>query len=299
MGYMHIDNLYKTQTILTFKECYALEKVHGTSAKLIWHTSEGGLGLTYNAGGASHEVFKGIFDDWGLQEAFKALGHPDVTVFGEAYGGKMQGMKATYGDKLAFIVFDVKVGDTWLSVPDAEDVAKKLGLEFVPYERVPTDLASLDAQRDRPSRVAERRGCGTDKIAEGVVLRPLLEFTDNRGNRIISKHKRAEFSERSSKRDTIVDPGKLEVLTKADSIAAEWVTPTRMEHVLDKLQASLGRQPVVTDTKTVIEAMLEDVTREAKGEIVESKEATKAIMTAAAKLFQVVQRQRLVQAAGA
>ncbi len=29
MGYMHIDNLYKDQTILMFRECYALEKIHG------------------------------------------------------------------------------------------------------------------------------------------------------------------------------------------------------------------------------------------------------------------------------
>lgn len=29
MGYMHINNLYKNQEILMFKECFALEKVHG------------------------------------------------------------------------------------------------------------------------------------------------------------------------------------------------------------------------------------------------------------------------------
>jgi hypothetical protein len=30
MGYLHIDNLYKSQDILLFKRCYALEKIHGT-----------------------------------------------------------------------------------------------------------------------------------------------------------------------------------------------------------------------------------------------------------------------------
>jgi intein/homing endonuclease len=29
MGYQHIENLYKNQTIFLFKECYALEKIHG------------------------------------------------------------------------------------------------------------------------------------------------------------------------------------------------------------------------------------------------------------------------------
>lgn len=34
MGYAHIDNLYKNQTILkTFKRCYALEKIHGCVKK--------------------------------------------------------------------------------------------------------------------------------------------------------------------------------------------------------------------------------------------------------------------------
>ena len=32
MGYLHIENLYKAQDILLFRECYALEKVHGTAA---------------------------------------------------------------------------------------------------------------------------------------------------------------------------------------------------------------------------------------------------------------------------
>ena len=34
MAYLHIDNLYKNQEILMFKECYALEKIHGTSGTI-------------------------------------------------------------------------------------------------------------------------------------------------------------------------------------------------------------------------------------------------------------------------
>ena len=36
MGYRHIENLYKSQTILQFRECWALEKIHGTSAHVRW-----------------------------------------------------------------------------------------------------------------------------------------------------------------------------------------------------------------------------------------------------------------------
>jgi len=43
MAYLDIDNLYKEQRILMFKECYAMEKIHGTSAHLSYtppHPSE-------------------------------------------------------------------------------------------------------------------------------------------------------------------------------------------------------------------------------------------------------------------
>lgn len=41
MGYMHIDNLYKNQDMLIFRECYALEKIHGTSAHVSWKDADG------------------------------------------------------------------------------------------------------------------------------------------------------------------------------------------------------------------------------------------------------------------
>ncbi len=59
MGYLHIDNLYKNQEILMFKECYALEKIHGTSAHITWNSPA----LTYSSGGEKHERFVALFED--------------------------------------------------------------------------------------------------------------------------------------------------------------------------------------------------------------------------------------------
>ena len=280
MGYMHIENLYRpaAQSILLFREVYALEKIHGTSAHIAWRTIDGNQLLTFFAGGESHANFVDLFDAAALTQAFTALGHPDVVVYGEAYGGKQQGMRHTYGDKLCFIVFDVKIGETWLAVPDAEDVAKKLGLEFVPYHKVCSELTALDAERDRPSEVAVRRGIATPKPREGVVLRPLREFSLN-GHRIIVKHKGAAFSETKTPRP-VTDSAKLAVLTAASAIADEWVTPMRLEHVLQRIPAdNMSAAP------KVITAMVEDVYREGKGEVVESREATAAIGRKTAELL--------------
>ena len=116
-------------------------------------------------------------------------------------------------------------------------------------------------------------------MREGVVLRPLIEVTTHLGERVIAKHKRPEFSERASNPE--VNPGAREVLSAAEAIAAEFVTEMRLAHVLDKL----GNPSDMSATKAVILAMIEDVTREARGEIVESKEAATAIGRKTVHLF--------------
>lgn len=275
MSYMHIDNLYKNQSILLFRECYAMEKIHGTSAHIAW--KDGVVKLF--SGGEKAERFALLFDVAKLTENFLTLGHAQVTVYGEAYGGKCQGMSATYGKDLKFIAFEVLIGDTWLSVPNAEDVTHKLELEFVYYVKCDAEVSALCLQRDADSVQAVRNGMGTGHMREGVVLRPLAEFVASNGERVICKHKRAEFSERVTIPE--IDPSKRELMENADAIAVEWVTDMRLKHVLD----ALGNPKDMKDVPKVITAMIEDVTREAKGEIVENKTVRKAIGSRAVKLY--------------
>lgn len=278
MSYMHIPNLYKAQEILLFRECYALEKVHGTSAHISWRAAA--RALHFFAGGCKHEAFEALFDHAALTEVFGLLGTNDVTVFGEAYGGKLQGMSKTYGPSLRFIVFEVKIGDWWLDVPNAADVARKLGLDFVPYRKVSTDLGALDAERDRPSEQSVKCGIVGPMPREGIVLRPLVEVRLNNGDRIVAKHKGEAFQETSTPRP-VTNPDKIAVLADANAIAAEWVTPMRLAHVLD----AFGAQPGIEQTGDVIRAMIADVEREAAGEIVLSREAKSAIGRTTAQMF--------------
>lgn len=284
MGYLHIENLYRAQTILLFKECYALEKIHGTSAHLSWN--EGKLG--FFSGGEKYDSFVKSFDEAKLTEAFTAFGMDKMMVYGEAYGGKCQGMSHTYGKELKFVVFDVRIGEKWLDVPNMAQVAvDRLGLEAVAFTRIPTTIEAIDAARDADSVQAVRNGIGPGKIMEGVVLRPPVELCDNFGNRIIVKHKRADFKETTTERK-VVDPAKMLVLTEAKAIADEWVTDQRLRHVLDKIPTDVEGKHCMEQMRTVIGAMQEDVTREAKGEIVESKEAFAAIGTRTAQLFKAL-----------
>jgi hypothetical protein len=278
MGYADISNLYKAQEILLFKRCYAMEKIHGTSAHLSWNNGQ----LGFFSGGEKHEKFVALFDQEKLTETLMRNFGTDmkVKIHGEAYGGKQQGMSHTYGPNLKFIVFDVRVEESWLSVPKAEKVASDLGLEFVHYVEIQTDLAAIDAERDADSVQAIRNGMGPGKMREGIVLRPPIEVTMNNGERIITKHKRTEFSERVHV-PKIDDPAKLVVMTKAAEIAEEWMVPMRLEHILQELPHATGME----HTGEVVKAAIADVYKESKGEIVESKEVSAAIGRVAAKLW--------------
>ena len=278
MGYLHIDNLYKSQEILLFKECYALEKIHGTSSHIGWRFEN--KQIHFFAGGESHEKFLALFDQTFLKAKFEEIfPDVDVTIYGEAYGGKQQGMSHTYGKELKFIGFDVQVGELWLNVPNAEDVCKKFNIEFVHYDKIEVNLDNLNAYRDAPSVQAIRNGCGDDKKREGIVLRPLIEMRLNNDERVICKYKPDEQMENKTKRE--VSPEQLQVLEDAKAIAEEWVVPMRLEHVLQKFPADVNMESM----GDIIKAMIEDVYREGRNEIVEGKAVEKAISKVTVQLF--------------
>ena len=73
MGYAHIVNLYRPdgQTILLFRECWALEKVHGTSAHVSFvRSGAGGIAVSFSPGAESAERFRALFDADKLLSAF-------------------------------------------------------------------------------------------------------------------------------------------------------------------------------------------------------------------------------------
>lgn len=275
MSYLNIRNLYQDTTILLFLECYALEKLNGTSAAVKWLNGC----LTFSSGGAPAEEFAALFDREQLAETLHGLfGWEPVTIYGEAYGGAVQGQSAIYGPALRFAVFDVRRGPEWLTVLAAERLAERLGLEFVPYRRLPATLEVVTAERDAPSVQAERNGLGSGQPREGVVLRPLTELLRADGQRVICKHKTDAERETNSPRVVGRDPG---LLTDPEQIAEEWVTYNRLQHVLQRLPAARS----LRDTAAVIEGMVADVLKESPSEIVDGPAVRKALSAKTAKLW--------------
>jgi len=289
LAYLSIKNLYSDPTILMYRRCFSLEKLHGTSTNIRWKDGK----LSFFSGGCKHENFVAIFDQEALIKKIEELGLPDFIVFGEGYGGKQQAMSATYGKELKFAAFDVKIHDCWLDVPNMDQFATRLGLEVVDWVEIDATLEAINAERNKFSVQAIRNGCGDDKKREGVVLRPLVEVKKSNGSRVIAKHKNEEFRETKTKRE--VDPEKIKILKEVKAISEEWVTRNRLDHVLDKVQGKLetGEMLGPEHTKDVILSMIEDVEREGKGEIVESKSARKAIVSRTAQMFKIWQQEKI------
>lgn len=289
MAYMHIDNLYKNQDILMQKECYALEKIHGTSAHITYKENS----VSFFAGGGNYESFVALFNKEELGKHFAEIiiGGETVTVYGESYGGKQQGMSAVYGKDSKFVAFEVKIGDSWLCVPKAEKMVLGLGLEFVAYKKIPCEISAIDGERDALSEQAKRNGMG-EHPREGIVLHPLEEMTKNNGERIIAKHKTEAYSETKTKRE--VSPEKLQLIKEAKAIAEEWVTPMRLQHVL----SGSGIEARVESIGKVIPLMIEDVIREARGEIVDSADARKEIGRQTALMIKKMAQSVLVESDG-
>jgi len=292
-----------------FRRCYAMEKIHGTSANISFEKDGNEVALF--SGGVSQSLFDLLFDTQELLEGFRAIREdfPQIVVFGEAYGGSCQGMQDTYGKDLKFIAFEVNIGGTWegtgrkrkikggmwLSVPRAEQIARGLGLDFVHYEEGPATLEWIDGQLKKPSTQAFKNGIEGDKITEGVVIRPLQEFTTNNGGRVISKHKNENFEEhRVSRSKRVKDPAIVRLQEAVQEIANDWVVPNRLEHVLDKLVAEgdIPHEYDMKHTSTVIKEMCADIQIEGKDEIKWSKAARGAINKKTANLYKDKVRER-------
>lgn len=285
MGYLKIPNLYNSPEILeVLGKVYCLEKIHGTSAhiKMVRGSSE----VIFFSGGSKMSNFMSLFDTKSLLERFAEMDCDELTIYGEAYGGKVQSMKDVYGENLRFVAFDVAIGGKFVSgVPTQQEIVESFGLEFVHYTLGPSTKEFVNQEREKFSEQAKRNGLGSDKVGEGIIIRPLIELTLNNGSRFIFKHKRDDFRETKSVRKL---EGQEKVIWEdAEKVAEEFVVPMRVEHVLDKLIATrlIPETYTMSHVPLFIHAMVEDIKCEERGTIKWSKNVTKAISKKAAILF--------------
>lgn len=168
------------------------EKVDGTNIRIHWdgHRVQFG-GRTANAQIPAHlinrlnELFGGEVNEQLFEQKF---GRTEVTLFGEGYGIKIQSGGA-YRDDVDFILFDVLIGDWYLTRESIEDIAKYFGIDVVPILLEGTLEEGIEYVLNQRKSIIAKNGAEL----EGVVGRPKQELFARNGDRIICKIKYRDF----------------------------------------------------------------------------------------------------------
>lgn len=134
-----------------------------------------------------HKFNKEVFE-----EHFKDV---PITLYGEGFGYGLQGKmgiayaKDTLFDNksASFLLFDVRIGEYWLERYNVQDVAEKLKVGMVPFVDTST---FVDAIKLCKEGFESNLGVVT---AEGLVMRPIVEMYNRKGERIIAKLKVRDF----------------------------------------------------------------------------------------------------------
>ena len=165
------------------------EKVDGTNIRIHWDGHKVTFGGRTDAAQIPahlftelNELFGGTTNEQVFEQKF---GEAEVTLYGEGYGAKIQKGGGLYSATPKFILFDVRIGHTWLKRESVEDIAKAFGIEAVPIVfRGTLDDAIAFAKIGFNSLIAEQ-----ERESEGMVGTPTCGVLDRMGKRVIVKLK--------------------------------------------------------------------------------------------------------------
>ncbi len=167
------------------------EKIDGTNIRVMW---DGGNvrfgGKTENAQIPSI-LIKSLQDTFTNEKMKKYFPENDnVCLYGEGYGKKIQKGGNYLHDRADLILFDVKIGEWWLTRDANEDVADKLNIRVVPVIGVwKLEQAVEYVKNGFKSTIAHNK----EYTAEGLIMKPITELFNRRGERIITKIKHKDF----------------------------------------------------------------------------------------------------------
>lgn len=170
------------------------EKIDGTNIRVIWN----GFNLEFKGKTDKAEMYPGVleklqeyFNEEKMDHFFKTEGQRTFTLYGEAYGGKIQKGK-TYKETPDFILFDVLCTrddglETWFSHQALVEVSDALQIDIVPLVACgPLSFAIDMCKHGFESRLRNTQ-------PEGLVIKPKIELKDKVGERIITKLKLSDF----------------------------------------------------------------------------------------------------------
>lgn len=168
------------------------EKVDGTNIRVHWDGHSVAFGGRTDRAQIPADLMNYLVNTFGgetnAQLFEQKFGETEVTLYGEGYGPKIQKGGGLYRSDVSFILFDVSVGDVWLTRDSVEDIAASFGIDVVPVVGIGPLGAAIDFVKQRPASLLSEKA-----QMEGVVARPVVELKDRMGRRLIVKIKVRDF----------------------------------------------------------------------------------------------------------
>lgn len=176
------------------------EKIDGTNLRIHWdgHKLQY-AGRTDNAEFSNEQIecIKQYLVNEDFEQAFEQkFADKIVTVYGELYGVKIQnGGLYTNGSGIEFRVFDIEICDIFLTYEKMTILANELGYNVVPLALIGTVDDGLKFVETHDYSIF------SNAKLEGIVGKPIGDFRDRLGNRIVVKIKKKDL-EKSIKSNT-------------------------------------------------------------------------------------------------
>lgn len=189
-----IEGNYRNPAVEFLRHCNWdwTEKVDGTNIRIHWDGHQVSFGgrteraqIPADLVNRLNELFGGETNAQLFEQKF---GETEVTLYGEGYGTKIQKVGGLYKrDGVDFILFDVHIGNVWLTRESVEDIAAAFGIQAVPIVLRDNIWGAVEFVKSKPMSTI-----GSAPM-EGLVGRPSVEMRDRMGKRIIVKLKVRDF----------------------------------------------------------------------------------------------------------
>ena len=168
------------------------EKIDGTNIRIMWDGEKVRFGGKTDNAQIPIMLISALQDTFTNEKMKECFPDADnVCLYGEGYGKKIQKDGNYLPDRADFILFDVRVGDWWLNRDANEDVASKLDIGVVAIMGIwKLEEAIEFVRKGFKSTISDNK----NYIAEGLIMKPVTELFNRKGERVISKIKYKDFT---------------------------------------------------------------------------------------------------------
>lgn len=275
--YPKLTNAYMIEQVQKFidtvpseEQWYVTEKIHGANFQVGWRKDDNGK-FGIRLGSRQNFITEDFFGLSASREFTDTLSNitsilssftEEAIIYGEVYGSNIQ-KGIFYSDIKNFIVFDIKVGNTFLPRGAVEDICKAGGVEWCKTIFKGSLKNCLNYSNEFNSLLeSELTGedIRSDNICEGIVIRPEKIYFTDKDQFVAIKNKNDKWTEKSkvAKRDKQSEPSVED--TKLYLKLSELVTANTISSAISKIGRELKFIPALL--KEVISDISETVLSE-------------------------------------